>query len=71
MQFLEDFQPTVICSTASMGLLMAEEVDRRGLRDRINVKKVIFGAERSNDAMRNTIKKLLGAEQTFDIPGLT
>ncbi|MBW2651130.1 MAG: phenylacetate--CoA ligase family protein, partial [Deltaproteobacteria bacterium] len=30
-----------------------------------------FGAERSNDAMRNTIKKLLGAEQTFDIPGLT
>ena len=71
MQFLEDFQPTVICSTASMGLLMAEEVDKRGLRDRINVKKVIFGAERSNDAMRNTIKKLLGAEQTFDIPGLT
>jgi len=71
MQFLVDFQPTVICSTASMGLLMAEEVDRRGLRDRINVKKVIFGAERSNDAMRTTIKELLGAEQTFDIPGLT
>ena len=71
MQFLEDFQPTVICSTASMGLLMAEEVDKRGLRNRISVKKVIFGAERSNDAMRNTIKKLLGAKQTFDIPGLT
>ena len=71
MQFLEDFQPTVICSTASMGLLMAEEVQKRGLRDKINVKKVIFGAERSNDAMRETIKDLLGAEQTFDIPGLT
>ncbi|MDI6616022.1 MAG: phenylacetate--CoA ligase, partial [Syntrophaceae bacterium] len=42
MQFLEDFQPTVICSTASMGLLMAEEVQKRGLRDKINVKKVIF-----------------------------
>ncbi|MDI6616023.1 MAG: phenylacetate--CoA ligase, partial [Syntrophaceae bacterium] len=26
---------------------------------------------RSNDAMRETIKGLLGAEQTFDIPGLT
>lgn len=71
MQFLVDFQPTVICSTASMGLLMAEEVDKRGLKDKINVKKVIFGAERSNDVMRATIKDLLGAEQTFDIPGLT
>jgi len=71
MQFLVDFQPTVICSTASMGLLMAEEVDRRGLRDAISVKKIIFGAERANDAMRNTIKDLLGVEQTFDIPGLT
>jgi len=71
MQFLEDFQPTVICSTASMGLLMAEEVEKRGLKNKINVKKVIFGAERSNDAMRNTIKNLLGAEETFDIPGLT
>ncbi|MBN2282268.1 MAG: phenylacetate--CoA ligase [Deltaproteobacteria bacterium] len=71
MQFLVDFQPTVICSTASMGLLMAEEVNRRGLRDAVNVKKVIFGAERSNDAMRKTILELLGAEQTFDIPGLT
>ncbi len=71
MQFLEDFQSTVICSTASMGLLMAEEVEKRGLKNKINVKKVIFGAERSNDAMRNTIKNLLGAEETFDIPGLT
>ena len=71
MQFLVDFQPTVICSTASMGLLMAEEVEKRGLRDTINVKKVIFGAERSNDAMTSKIKELIGAEHTFDIPGLT
>lgn len=71
MQFLVDFQPTVICATASMGLLMAEEVEKRGLRDKISVKKVIFGAERSNDAMKNKIKELIGAEHTFDIPGLT
>ncbi len=71
VQFLIDFQPTVICATASMGLLMAEEVDKRGLRDKINVKKVIFGAERSNDAMTGKIKELMGAEHTFDIPGLT
>jgi phenylacetate-CoA ligase len=71
MQFLVDFQTTVICSTASMALLMAEEVHKRGLRDKINVKKVIFGAERSSDAMVRKVKALIGAEHIFDIPGLT
>jgi phenylacetate-CoA ligase len=71
MQFLVDFQTTVICSTASMALLMAEEVHKRGLRDKINVKKVIFGAERSSDAMVRKVKSLIGAEHIFDIPGLT
>lgn len=71
MQFLIDFQSTVLCSTASMALLMAEEVRKRGLRDKINVKKVIFGAERSSDAMIKKVKELLGAEHIFDIPGLT
>lgn len=71
MQFLVDFQPTIICATASMALLMAEEVEKRGLHDKINVKKVIFGAERSNEAMTRKIKELLEVEHTFDIPGLT
>lgn len=70
-QFLEDFQSTVICCTASMGLLMAEEVNRRGLKDRINLKKMIFGSERSSDAMRRRIKELLSLEHMFDIPGMT
>ncbi len=71
LQFLIDFQTTVICSTASMALLLAEEVHHRGLQDKINVKKVIFGAERSSDALRAKVKTLLGAEHIFDIPGLT
>jgi phenylacetate-CoA ligase len=54
-----------------MGLLMAEEVKRRGMRDRIRVRKVIFGAERHSEAMRRSMKENLGAEDTFDIPGLT
>ena len=70
-QFLEDFQSTVLCCTASMALLMAEEVERRGLRGKINLKKVILGSERSSDAMRRKIKELLGVEEIFDIPGLT
>ncbi len=69
--FLVDFQTTVMCCTASMGLLMAEEVEKRGLKDRINLKKVIFGSERSSDAMRARIKELLGVEHIFDIPGMT
>ncbi len=70
-QFLVDFQSTVMCCTASMGLLMAEEVNKRGLRDKINLKKMIFGSERSSDAMRKRIKELLGLEHMFDIPGMT
>jgi phenylacetate-CoA ligase len=70
-QFLEDFQSTVMCCTASMGLLMAEEIERRGLRDRISLKKIIYGSERSSDAMCDRIKQLSGVEDMFDIPGLT
>ncbi|OGP69231.1 MAG: phenylacetate--CoA ligase [Deltaproteobacteria bacterium RBG_13_47_9] len=70
-QFLEDLQTTVLCATASMAILMGEEVQKRGLRDRIALKKVIMGAERSSDAMRVRMKGLLGVEHVFDIPGLT
>jgi len=70
-QFLEDFQSTVLCATASMAILMGEEVQKRDLKDRIALKKVIMGSERSSDAMRAKMKELLGVEHVFDIPGLT
>ncbi len=70
-EILVDLQTTVFCCTASMGLLMAEEVKKRGLQDKISLKKVIFGAERHSDAMRRNIQEYLRAEDTFDIPGLT
>jgi len=38
-QFLEDFQSTVLCCTASMGILMAEEIER--------------GPERQNRSQKN------------------
>jgi phenylacetate-CoA ligase len=70
-EILVDLQTTVFCCTASMGLLMAEEIKKRGLQEKINLKKVIFGAERHSDAMRRNIREYLRAEDTFDIPGLT
>jgi len=70
-QFLVDLQTTVMCCTASMALLMAEEIERRHLKDKIVLKKMIFGSERSSHAMRQRIKTLLGLEDMFDIPGMT
>jgi phenylacetate-CoA ligase len=70
-QLLADLGATVLCCTASMGLLLAEEVRRRGIRDKIKLKKMIFGSERSSTKMRARIKELLGLEHSFDIPGLT
>ncbi len=73
LQFLQDFQSTVLCCTASMGLLMAEEIEKNGLKDRIALRKIIFGSERSSDAMRRRISELSGVpyEELYDIPGLT
>ena len=71
MTFLVDFQSTVMCCTASMALLMAEEINKRGLRNKINLKKIILGSERTSDAMIKRIKELTGVEDIFDIPGLT
>ena len=68
---LEDLQSTVLACTASMALLMAEEIDRRGLRGKIALKKMIFGSERHSEAMDKRIKELSGVEDIFDIVGLT
>jgi phenylacetate-coenzyme A ligase PaaK-like adenylate-forming protein len=70
-EFLVDLQPTVFCCTASMGLLLAEEVHKRGLAEKIALRKVIYGSERSSVSMRKKIAELLGGVELFDIPGLT
>lgn len=71
IQFLLDFQSTVFCSTASMALLMAEEIHKRGIADRIGVNKIIYGSERSSRSMRQKISELFGGAELFDITGLT
>ena len=71
IQFLLDFQSTVFCSTASMALLMAEEIHKRGVAERIAVNRIIYGSERSSRSMRRKISELFGGAELFDITGLT
>ncbi len=70
-QFMLDMQSTVLCCTASMGLLMAEEIHQRGLTEEINIRKVIYGSERSSRSMRQKISDLFGGAELFDITGMT
>lgn len=70
-ELMVDMETTVFCSTASMALLMAEEVHKRNLLPRIKVRKIILGAERHSDAMRRRIKELMNVDHVFDIYGLT
>ena len=70
LKMMEDLQATVITATSSYALLLAEEIDRRGLKKRLNLKKGVIGSERWGDKMRARIKKQLGIE-LYDIYGLT
>ncbi|MEW6441269.1 MAG: phenylacetate--CoA ligase [bacterium] len=70
-EMMVDLETTVFCSTASMALLMAEEVHRRGLAPRIRLKKIILGAERHSESQRARIRELMGLEEVYDIYGLT
>lgn len=70
LQLMRDLNASVLIGTSSYGLLLAEEVDRRDMRDDIHLKKGIFGSERWGDKVRQRIYETLGIE-FFDIYGLT
>ena len=71
LQFLVDVGSTCLGCTASMALLLAEEVERNKLSDKIQLKKIIFGAEPHNEKMRRSFERKLGLEDSFDIAGMT
>lgn len=70
LQFMVDMQSTVICATSSYALLLAEEVEKRGLKDKIALKHGIIGSERWGAKIRQRIMDGLGID-TYDIYGLT
>ena len=70
LQMMQDLKSTVIGATSSYALLLAEEINSRGLRDKIYLRKGVIGSERWGDKMRARISGELGIE-IFDIYGLT
>ncbi len=70
LQMMIDLESTVICATSSYALLLAEEINRRGLKDKIKLKKGVIGSERWSDTKRRIIADSLGIE-LYDIYGLT
>ena len=70
LQMMMDLKSTVICATSSYALLLAEEIQKRGIRDKIHLKKGVIGSERWGDAMRKRIHEELGIE-LYDVYGLT
>ena len=70
LQFMVDLQSTVIGATSSYALLLAEEIEKRGMKGQIALTKGVIGSERWGKKMRDRVKEGLGIS-IYDIYGLT
>lgn len=70
LQMMMDMKSTVLCATSSYALLLAEEIEKRGIKENIHLKKGVIGSERWGETMRQRIQNELGIE-LYDIYGLT
>lgn len=70
LQMMMDLKSTVLISTSSYALVIAEEVAKRGICSQIHLRKGIIGSERWGEKMRSRIKNELSIE-IYDIYGLT
>jgi len=70
IQMMRDLKSTVLCATSSYALLLAEEITKRKVKDKIHLTKGIIGSERWGEKMRRRIANELGV-QLYDIYGLT
>ena len=70
IQMMMDMKSTVITATSSYALLLAEEIEKRGIKDKVHLKKGVIGSERWGKKIRDRISSELGIE-LYDIYGLT
>lgn len=70
LQFMTDLGATILCCTPSYAANLGEAVTERGLKDQLQLKAGIFGAEPWTEEMRHNIEEALGIK-AYDIYGLT
>lgn len=70
LKMMEDLGSTVLGATSSYALLLAEEIEKRDIRDKLKLRKGVIGSERWGEKMRARIQNELGIE-IYDIYGLT
>lgn len=70
LQLMIDFGATVLACTPSYAMYLADEINKRGLKDQIKLRLGIFGAEPWSEEMRQQLEEKLGIK-AVDIYGLS
>ncbi len=72
LMLLEDFGATILCSTPSYALVLAEAAEQQKIdvRSRLRLRVGFFGAEPWTEAMREELEAKLGLE-AYDVYGLS
>ncbi|MBR5614425.1 MAG: phenylacetate--CoA ligase [Clostridia bacterium] len=70
IQTMIDFGSTVLCCTPSYAMYLGETIEEMGLKDKLQLKAGIFGAEPWTEEMRAQIEEKLGLK-AYDIYGLS
>jgi len=70
IQTMIDFGATVLCCTPSYAMYLGETIEEMGLKDKLQLKAGIFGAEPWTEEMRAQIEDKLGLK-AYDIYGLS
>lgn len=70
LKMMVDLGATALTATSSYALLLAEEIAKRQMKDKIKLRTAIIGSERWGEKMRSRIMNELGVE-LYDIYGLT
>jgi phenylacetate-CoA ligase len=61
LMLMEDFGTTVLISTPSYGLYLADEMEKKGIdKSKLKLRLALFGGEGHTEAMRTKIEKQLG-----------
>ncbi len=70
IQTMVDFGTTVLCCTPSYAMYLGESIAEMGVKDKLQLKAGIFGAEPWTETMRKEIEKKLNIK-AYDVYGLS